>query len=678
MRQSVCGSIRVTGLSMTSRAALQVAAFILAGIGVVAGQQTSPGPQPALPTVGRAVAGGTAPPASAAPPGTGLIAGRVIDGETGGPIAAATVSMSIFGRPVVQGLPQVLTDAGGRFFFDEVPAGQVQIAANKPGWIPGALGRSLPGGAAAPLELGENARRADLSIKLWRYGVLTGRVSDDQSDPMVGVDVRIFQRTFVAGRPRLVFSTRALTDDRGVYRASTLLPGDYVVVVPASVTSEPTGSRGAGGSDVYLRTMTGLGVAPMSVGTNATLPVPGADTRVTSILPIARRPSLEGPWLTYATTFAPSARSLGTAAVVHVDAGREQSGADVAIRFVGTYQVSGVVTETDGKPAAFHAVHLLPADSADNPLFDVSTAVSDSAGAFTFHGVPPGDYIARVIRVPVPEGARVGTCGGTGAISFVCITGGSPNNGLPVPAENLFYADRAVTVVDRALRDIDLTLRAGVRATGTAQFEGTATRPTPAQWSRLGIQLEAATGRTAQAAGGFDSTFPGRFDGEGRFTTPSTWPGRYLFKVPSPPPGWTLKSVIYQGREISETALDLKSDIDGVVVNFTDRPQTLQGTVRAAEPTDQPLLVVLFPVDRSGWTDYGLTSRRVRSVSVLDSRFTMPAPPAGEYFLIALPAGQANNWQSPATLEKLAQQAERVQVSDGQSVTRTLTARPLR
>jgi protocatechuate 3,4-dioxygenase beta subunit len=611
-------------------------------------------------------------------PATGLVTGRVIDGETGAPIPAATVSLMFPGAPPTSRPSRVLTDNAGRFFFDRMPAGSSSITATKPGWIPGELGQGRPRGAAVRLEMSDNARRSDVTIRLWRYGVISGRVLDEQGDPLVGVDVRVFERTFVAGHPRWGYTTRALTDDRGMYRVATLQPGDYVVVVPAAVTAEPSTLRAAQqDQSVYLRTMTGLGAAPMSVGTDATMPVAGADRLITSIFSIVRPPSAENDWLTYQTTLAPSATSPAQSTVVRVRSAAEHSNVDITMRPVRSYQVSGTVTDLDGKPAAFHAVHLLPADSADNPLFDVSTAVSDAGGAFTFHGVPPGEYVARVLRIPPPSGqGRVSTCGGTGQLSFVCVISGSPEP--DAPRDPLAYADRTVTVADRSVSGVGMVLSPGARVSGTLQFVGSATT-TAAQRANTRVSIEAANGRTATAPGGFELTTAGRLGDDGSFTSPSMWPGRYLLRVTGLPAGWMLKGATYRGRDISDTPFELTGEMDGVVVTVVDRPLTLNGSVtRPAAERDEPLVVLLFPSDRSRWVDYGRTSRQVTSTGVSGERFTMPAPPPGDYLLIAIPDAQASGWQNPATLEKLAVQADRLRVSEGQSVTHALSVRRLR
>jgi hypothetical protein len=185
--------------------------------------------------------------------------------------------------------------------------------------------------------------------------------------------------------------------------------------------------------------------------------------------------------------------------------------------------------------------------------------------------------------------------------------------------------------------------------------------------------LELASGQSFQPAGGFDSTLPGRFSNDGQFATPSTWPGRYLVRAGGVPPGWIFKSATSQGRDISETPIDLTGDLNNVVITFTDRSAKIDGTVEGADgQADDGAIVLLFPTDSAAWTDYGRTSRRVRSAPAPGGRFTVPAPPEGEYFLVAIPDEEAVDWQNPTFLGKVAGLADRIGVVEAQSLTHAL------
>ncbi len=647
---------------------LKLAAFAVCTMGSLA--QVAVPAQPGV----QAPAGG-AP--GAARPATGIITGRVLAGEGGGPVSAATVTLSTGGSGS-RDSPRVLTDAQGRYFFSGLAAGSYNVNVTKPGWLPGAFGRGRPGGATTPVVLAAAQRHGDTDVPLWKSAVITGRVLDSAGDAMVAVDVRIFRLTYGGGRQQPVFVVRARTDDRGVYRFSSLDPGDYIVCVPATVTSEPSGFGGVirAGSETprhYLQTMSAVGSAPMTLERSDGFS--GTDRwGVSSILSMPGSPPSSGTWLTYPTTYAPAATSRAAATIVRAVSGRERAGVDITVRLVPTFQVSGTVTGPDG-PAAYHAVHLIPADSAETPIVDTSTAITDSTGAFTFFGVPAGSYVARVVRTPWPgPSMRLGIAGGTGAIAYV--TAFPASSGVPpvptVPTEPLLHAAQPVSVTDRDLRSVPIVLRAGPRVSGRVQFEGAAAQPAPDVLARLQVALEPVMGQN------YSNVQPGLASASGQFTTPSSLAGRYLIRVPNPPAGWTLRSAMVLSHDASETPIDLVTDIDNVVLTFTDKPVSITGNVQPEDPSAAPIatLVLLFPVERDGWVDYGRNSRRVRSAPASRTgAFTMPAPPEGEYFLVAIPDADAIDWQNPLVLERLSAVADRVQVRDGQALTRTLRLR---
>ncbi|MEO8484621.1 MAG: carboxypeptidase-like regulatory domain-containing protein [Acidobacteriota bacterium] len=629
-----------------------------------------------LTVVAALIAGATLPgqiPANPPPSSTelALLAGQVVDATSSVPIGSVVVALNGSAGGNGRNAPRVLTDAQGRFFFSEVAAGSYTISATKPGWLPGALGRRRPGGQSVTLDIRAGDRRADLSIGLWRTGIVTGRVVDETGEPIPGVDVRVFQRTFVAGHPRWRFAVRAITDDRGTYRLATLTPGDYLVCVPATVNSTPSDLATGELSQTYLLTMTATGAAPMDFRP-ATTAVPGSDVRLSSILSFPGLPPASGAWTTFTTTYYPSANGMSDAAIIKVAAGRERTGVDIVVHAQPTWQVSGSVTSPDGSAAVNHAVHLLPADSADSPIVDAGTATTDSHGHFVFYGVPAGQYVVRVVRLPLSPGWRAGLCGGTGAIKSICIFSQSPET-PPVADDPVLYVDQPVSVGGRNVTDLALTLRSGARVGGRAEFEGTAPAPTDAQWNNMRVTLDAADGRSSIPAGGFDNTPSGRFGADGTFKIPRSVPGRYLLRVAGVPSGWTLKGASLQGRDVAEQAFDLTQDTSDVVVTFTDHASKIEGAVQTGGAAQVTAVVLIFPTSTAGWTDYGQGGRRVNSTTARSGRFTLPAPPAGDYFLVAVADDDATDWQSPAFLAKAAAVADRVSVRDGAPLNHDLT-----
>ena len=233
----------------------------------------------------------------------------------------------------------------------------------------------------------------------------------------------------------------------------------------------------------------------------------------------------------------------------------------------------------------------------------------------------------------------------------------------------------------------------GVQVTGHAEFESVPTRLSDSQLSRIGLYLRAETRRGTNGA----------FEPDGGFTTPYISPGRYTIRI-SGPAGWTVKSVTYQGRDVSETPIDVRSDLHGVVVNFTDRPGAIEGAVQTAAgklATDADVL--LFSVDASHWFDYGDSSRRVRVTAAPDGRYSVPMPRAGEYWLIAVSHDRivfkrdpkqgrfhregyvyaingrltffANDEELSTLFNKLIPFADRIQAREGETITLALTVK---
>src|SRR5436190_14768879 len=189
-------------------------------------------------------------PSSAAPPGprTAMIVGQVVDASTGGPVPEAVVTLTMpryFNNPTAPN-ERVMADGEGRFFFTDLPAGEYYLGVTKDGYARGSYGQRQPCGQNLPFTLGEGERSSDVTLRVWKYGVIAGTVVDEAGEPVVGVGVRALIKNVVAGRTQYgnaeVISElvpAATTDDRGMFRLPQLSPGTYVVVVPSTHTTLP-------------------------------------------------------------------------------------------------------------------------------------------------------------------------------------------------------------------------------------------------------------------------------------------------------------------------------------------------------------------------------------------------------------------------------------------------------
>jgi hypothetical protein len=193
------------------------------------------------------------------PVATGLIIGRTIDGTTGKPVGGVAVTLNSPGAPSAIPVPpapgnpatlsafpmRIISNASGQFVFHSLPKGGY-LAATKAGYALSAFGRNAPtepgpGSGGQTLLLGEGERRGDVAIRLWEYAGLGGRVVDEAGEPVIGIEVRVLRRATAGGRS--VFTqtgNQPLTDDRGMYHAGSLPPGDYVAGIVTTQTSVPT------------------------------------------------------------------------------------------------------------------------------------------------------------------------------------------------------------------------------------------------------------------------------------------------------------------------------------------------------------------------------------------------------------------------------------------------------
>jgi len=153
----------------------------------------------------------------------GAISGRVV-ADDGQPLAGAQVIALGVGKSPLTGLPQMThCDAEGNFKVTGLSHGVYLLLARAPGYV-------STQNQFRKYRVGEN-----VIIQMVRGGVITGRVTDEFGEPVVGARVSANRVRDPEGNPdssaptmNEMYSYR-MTDDRGVYRVYGLDPGAYVV-----------------------------------------------------------------------------------------------------------------------------------------------------------------------------------------------------------------------------------------------------------------------------------------------------------------------------------------------------------------------------------------------------------------------------------------------------------------
>lgn len=251
------------------------------------------------------------------------------------------------------------TDNEGRFELKQVEAGRYDFFASHTGYINQEYqAKGAENGAMLSLVSGQEI--SDVQFRLRRAAVITGKVTNDSGEPMMGVTVLVLRKPSAeeledAGpgvRKQEMFSEPVgVTDDRGEYRIFGLKPGEYYVKAAESGEARFFSRQMENWSDSVLLRELGSRYAPL---------------------------------------YYPGVLQLDQAQAVTLRAGEEMQ-ADFSMHRVKLTEVSGRVVGADGSPARDAYVTLtVPGVSDYGGEMGGST---DSKGEFSIKGVPPGSYI---------------------------------------------------------------------------------------------------------------------------------------------------------------------------------------------------------------------------------------------------------------------------------------------
>jgi protocatechuate 3,4-dioxygenase beta subunit len=273
--------------------------------------------------------------------------GHVYDAGEGTPLRRVTVSLYFSGgRPGaargVRNEPRyTLSDTQGAFEFRDVEPGRYTLVATKSGYLSGGYGQQRLEGPGKMLNIAPGEEIKDLDIRLTRGGVITGVVTDEDGEPILGAQVQVLVRQYRPGGATVVQRNGDQSDDLGRYRIHSLSPGRY-----------------------YVRAFHYFGTP---------------DQR----------------WA-FAPSFYPSAASVQDAQRIEIGpANNEVTQVNFTLRMVPTVSVSGLVMDTRlGRPAANGNVNFF---STDQVLGRTAGGRIQQDGSFHATGLLPGRYRATVM-----------------------------------------------------------------------------------------------------------------------------------------------------------------------------------------------------------------------------------------------------------------------------------------
>ena len=172
---------------------------------------------------------------------SGRISGRVVSIASGS-IADAVVTLTQVDASTT--IPLTLTtDRHGAFTFEGVRAGRYRVSASKPGYT----NRQPLHASAERFDTGRELTIRDrepatqIELTLYRESSIAGRVAEPDGIP--APDVQVFAAVRRGAKYVRLDDTRTVAEWNGRYRIAGLPPGEYLIVILPSVSTDPNRMR---------------------------------------------------------------------------------------------------------------------------------------------------------------------------------------------------------------------------------------------------------------------------------------------------------------------------------------------------------------------------------------------------------------------------------------------------
>ena len=174
-------------------------------------------------------------PANSSAP-TFTVQGVVINSVTGEPVHAALVQIH-FPRQ-----NSLLTPADGKFRFEGVPQGQINLTVRKPGFFSEQELRQGAPYVDHPIQVGPDM--PPVILKLVPEGVIYGRATGPDGEPVNNVSVRLLYGALTDGERNWQQRSGGQTNDEGEFRLFGLAPGIYYLIAGPRASPMPPPGRG--------------------------------------------------------------------------------------------------------------------------------------------------------------------------------------------------------------------------------------------------------------------------------------------------------------------------------------------------------------------------------------------------------------------------------------------------
>jgi hypothetical protein len=366
-------------------------------------------------------------------PPAAKISGKVVDSVTLAPLRKATVMLfgSVGNRPLSL---RTNSDAEGNFSFDNLSEGFYNLRGEKTAYLNTIYGARSSGAGGSPIRLSKGDKRQDLQLKLIPQAAISGRVLDEDGDPLDRVELTLLRRISQDGQLRLAPAAGGQSNDRGEFRLAGIAPGKYLLSLQRT-----------GGLD--------------------SIPAQGESTG-TAYLPV----------------YFPGVESASEAQSIQLAAGQELASLSLSLRRTKVFRVRGRFVDRSGDPPA--KSRYVQANQKGGGVLNSGfggfqrTIVSSKDNSFELSGLAPGSYTIYILE---------NAANGNRPSGKLDITIGNSNlDGVEVPALSMSALSGTIRVEGNGTAIDPKNL-----AIGLVPFETGSNNPIPVQ-HREGGRFEAA------------------------------------------------------------------------------------------------------------------------------------------------------------------------------------------
>jgi protocatechuate 3,4-dioxygenase beta subunit len=195
------------------------------------GQPAAPGRAAGNGRGGANGANSTPPPPPTPAAELATMEGTVYNALGGAPLRKATVTLNRQSNgalaPGTRTSYSATSDGSGHYTISGIEPGAYRVNASRTGYLSMQYNARRPEGPGTPLDVARAQKATGVDFKLTPHGVVTGKVSDEDGDPMENVQIQLMHMAYNQGRKQLQQVNGSGTNDLGEYRISGVTPGKY-------------------------------------------------------------------------------------------------------------------------------------------------------------------------------------------------------------------------------------------------------------------------------------------------------------------------------------------------------------------------------------------------------------------------------------------------------------------